>query len=530
MRKGVGMNSATQTGFVKCGFSATGCGRRRVSAAAMALLLGPLATLGGGLAQYWAFDDGSGATATNKVTGGNAGTLVNFSGGGWDTDVPSSLAHSGGSLVFDYTGTNYVNCGHVGLASTGGVDSVTVSLWMKPDYVVTDMRLWDPLRAALKAPHPLGIIRFATSGGSFALQGFHPAANAWTNVSYYGAVATNQWQHVGVTWKNKKLVTYINGNLVGGCAATVFEFDRDSFGDTIGFGLGAKYFTYGTSYDGKMDDVSLWDEALSPERIRALAAGASPLSLPAASPLRAPPRPLAEYRFDGNALDARGHYDASAVNGASFTNGTGNTPFDSAGNMALRLDGANDEVTLPNVAALRPGTKAWTVALWFKAAAADQMGILIANRKNGSPYTQVSIGVGGSAVGTVGAGRQIHTFLIGNLSYQVGRWESVTSENYADGNWHHAAMVREGNALSPILYVDGEAAPITVLNRSGALLDVDSADPWRIGSNGTAGNYFAGLLDEAALWDTALTGEEVAWLAKNSLAAIPLRGTLLRVQ
>ena len=101
----------------------------RVVTGVAAVLLG-VRLAHGGLVQYWTFDDVSGATAANAAPGGNAGTLVNFTGSGWNTDVPAPLAHSSGSLAFSSAETNYVNGGALGLYATGTVGEVTLSFWI----------------------------------------------------------------------------------------------------------------------------------------------------------------------------------------------------------------------------------------------------------------------------------------------------------------------------------------------------------------------------------------------------------------
>jgi len=109
-------------------------------------------------------------------------------------------------------------------------------------------------------------------------------------------------------------------------------------------------------------------------------------------------------------------------------------------------------------------------------------------------------------------------------------WESVTTTDYADGNWHHVALVcHANNQFRPILYLDGELTKAITLKTTVSVLDVESLEPWRIGSNGI-GNCFAGSIDEVGLWDGALSSEQVAWLAQHSLSSISPRGTLIRLQ
>jgi len=483
---------------------------------------------------YWALDDGTGSIATNSVPGGNSGTLVNFAGAGWDTDVPAALSgRSSGSLMFSSANTNYVNGSYLGISSTGGVDGATVACWLKPGVIVTDMRLWGQLRQTASTPHPVGAVAIKKeANGSGTLQAFHVTSNIWWNITPAGALRTNEWQHLAFAWNGNRLVAYLNGNPAGGMDVK-FEFARDVSGYVMRFGLGAKYQTsassYGYTYDGKMDDVAVWDETLSPERIRQLATGLSPLSIAADKEPEQPEHPLAAYRLDGNAQDSGGRYSGTLAGGPAFVSGAGNTPFGYAGDAALQFDGVNDSMTVPDVAALRPGTNAWTLALWFKADNTNRLGTLIAKRKNAQPYTQMSLMVGGSGTGSVGSGKQIHTFMIGAQT-STDRWEVTSFGEFADGNWHHVALVRGAGDWRPVLYVDGHVTPMLINTDTGARPhNINCTEPWCLGFDGNS-NRFTGLIDEVAIWNAALSSENIAWLASNSLASIPAKGTMILVR
>lgn len=474
----------------------------------------------------WALDDGAGLFATNSVLGGSTAALVNAGGAAWDTDVPEALVgRSSGSLRFNTASNTYLNGGYLGISSTGGVDGVTLSVWLKPT-AVGDARLFSTLRKTAVTPNPSGNVRLATNAlGKVILQ---VATNTvWLSLTPAGAIQTNEWQHLSLVWRANYVEAFVNGERVGWVIAN-FEFDRDSNGDSVGFGIGAKYLsTYGQTFDGKLDDLAVWNWTLSASQIGALATGVSPLAVSlAVSPLR-PEKPLVQYRLDGDATALPRLYDGAVVNGATFANSAGDTPFTLAGNKALSLDGVNDEVTLPNLDALRPGTNAWTVSLWFKASASDQRGAILANRLSVYPYTQIGIYCGGATLGNIGTGRRIHYVVLGGA---VGAWEAVSSTDYADGAWHHVALVCESNYYPPILHIDGSVVPVSVLRSPTGPTDINSANPWRIGSAGLSGYYFSGMVDEVAMWNAALPVEQVAWLANNSLTTIPPRGTLIRIQ
>ena len=157
--------------------------------------------------QFWSLDDAAGATASNAVPGGNAGTLVNISAG-WDSDVPAALTHSTGSLVFGTNGSQYVNGGYIGIAADGRAKSATVSVWLKPASLTQDMRLWGQLRSISTAPHPLGAISLRNDGFGWALCGFYPLLDKWVPVLPLNLYKTNEWQHLCFVWQNNQVLTY----------------------------------------------------------------------------------------------------------------------------------------------------------------------------------------------------------------------------------------------------------------------------------------------------------------------------------
>lgn len=465
--------------------------------------------------QFWPLDDGAGTTATNAVPGGNAGTLVNISNG-WDSDFPAALTHSTGSLAFGTNGAQYVNGGYIGIAADGRAKSATISVWLKPASLTQDMRLWGQLRSTSAAPHPLGAISLRNDGFGWALCGFHNAYS-WVPVLPFGRYTTNEWQHLCFVWQNNQVVTYYNGNPAGGMDH-IFEFDREPSGQTMSLGIGARYLnSYGKAYDGKMDDFAVWDGALTAERVRQLSSGVSPLAITPQGNIVQPGPPLASYRMDGDVMDASGNYHGSAAGDATFTDGSGDTPFAYAGNKALQLDGDGDRVSIADTASLRPGTKAWTLSLWFKTSNTNQTAALIGKRNPNTPFTQMGLWMAGTGTGNTGPGQRLHTFVIGT---EAARWEAHSSREYADGKWHHVALVRQAGNWSPVLYIDGVATAININHDAGTRPhDVNCTEPWYIGDVGS-GSYFEGLIDEVAMWDSALSSEQVAWLAHNSLASM----------
>lgn len=84
--------------------------------------------------------------------------------------------------------------------------------------------------------------------------------------------------------------------------------------------------------------------------------------------------------------------------------------------------------------------------------------------------------------------------------------------SFADDQWHHVAITRDGTGIT--LYVDGVVAadaPVTGSVSVGARTGI------RIGARTDGVNYpMVGVVDEAWLFDTALTADQVADLAQRN--------------
>jgi hypothetical protein len=166
------------------------------------------------------------------------------------------------------------------------------------------------------------------------------------------------------------------------------------------------------------------------------------------------------------------------------------------GDTAVRFDGSGGNV-YSWFRSTNPQT--FSVEAWFKTTT-TRGGKLVGygNRQTGSSNNY---------------DRHIYMTNAGRLVFGVynGRTETVTSPgSYNDGNWHH--VVATLGATGMVLYVDG--APVGANPNTGA----ENYDGyWRVGGDNLNGwptrptsNYFAGTIDEVAVYGTALSAAQVA--------------------
>lgn len=165
---------------------------------------------------------------------------------------------------------------------------------------------------------------------------------------------------------------------------------------------------------------------------------------------------------------------------------------DGAVGNAFAFDGSNDEIVVSSNSSLNP-TGAVTVAAWVKPSADISSG-----------YDNKGV-AGKWNAGEGGAQYVLWTGVGGNLDYtfsvKTANGRADASATISDSEWHHIAGVFDGTAS---LYVDG--VETTGSSATGDI--VTSSVPFKVGNYAT-GKHFAGMIDEARVYDRALSDAEI---------------------
>jgi hypothetical protein len=226
-------------------------------------------------------------------------------------------------------------------------------------------------------------------------------------------------------------------------------------------------------FSGDVDDVAVYDRALSDAEIRGLLAGP------------AHPNRVVSYGFNGTAADdGPGGHDGTLVGGAYTTDRFG------LPNAALRLDGS-DYVRVADHPDLRL-TGGLTLTAWIRERAPSAFAKIISRRAgnyyyflgvdNGRPYGGIGDG-GGSPV-------------------------AVTPKSIAmiPNQWHFVAFVYDDAADSMRIYFDGSLDETAVAVSLPLLPGVDLT----IGAdNEGSQHFFTGSIDGVAIYDQALTVDQI---------------------
>ncbi|NLF73929.1 MAG: hypothetical protein GX575_33385, partial [Candidatus Anammoximicrobium sp.] len=184
---------------------------------------------------------------------------------------------------------------------------------------------------------------------------------------------------------------------------------------------------------------------------------------------------------------------------------------------AASFDGVDDAISLP--AAIVDGLSDLSVEFWLQTTKAGGQTFL--SGANAGNANEILIYASSSSAFEVYTGESNSTKL---------GW---TTPTIADNVWHHVAVVRDATAANVTLYVDGisrgtQAAPLSALDVDPGGLFVGQ-DQNAVGGSFDPNEAFRGTLDEFAIFDTALSAEQVLAHYHARYAADPAPPTIVQV-
>jgi hypothetical protein len=176
--------------------------------------------------------------------------------------------------------------------------------------------------------------------------------------------------------------------------------------------------------------------------------------------------------------------DATATNAGSYLGGytlgqQGALTRDT--DTAVRFDGVSGEMTVGGASLSSSGS----IEGWFKWESGTSLLRDDTTFSNGGWILAYDSG------GTV-------KYRVAGQTFSTGR----TTSSFRDGRWHHIVVTKSGPAVA--FYLDGQL----VHSGTGAS-DTASTGPWHLMRNGAYTNYTAGLADELAVYNVALSATTV---------------------
>lgn len=194
----------------------------------------------------WLFDEGDGDIAADSSGNGNDGTLL--SNPEWvDGKFGSALEFNGSNTSVDCGDTESMNI------PTGG--SVTMCAWVYP--TVGSVAAWQGIMAKRTGSYSYGI-NLVT--GNFQI--YTTGASGIAGFAY--DLPVEEWVHIAAVMSKDPTELYVNGELFGtkGAGGGVIEAAN-------GLRIGASG-TIGEVFNGIIDDVGIFNEALSEDDIKDL--------------------------------------------------------------------------------------------------------------------------------------------------------------------------------------------------------------------------------------------------------------------
>jgi len=224
-----------------------------------------------GLIGHWQFDEGSGNTTADSSGNGHHGTIsgATWTGPGWDS--------TGYCLDFDGQGSDRVSVGSFDVAG----NAISIACWFKADNLDTpgnDPRMISKAIAGSNQDHWFMVsssrvgdekrlrFRLKTDGDTGELK-----------AGPGGTIETDVWTHVAATWDGETMRIHKNGVEVGSLA----KGGTLSTDSTVKVAIGNQPADTGDRpFDGLIDDVRIYDQALSQEEIMWLAGRTKPFDKP----------------------------------------------------------------------------------------------------------------------------------------------------------------------------------------------------------------------------------------------------------
>ena len=351
-------------------------------------------------------------------------------------------------------------------------------------------------------PGYVPVVHLGTDGRLRSSLFWHGSAGARLASPAGQSYNDGNWHHVAVTYVAGVETLYIDGAQVAQqtISQAGYATDYDYFigvGQTSLWeaGNGGWHF-----FRGRLDEAVFFQRALTPTEVAQHFAQGNPPPVNSA--------PIATYRFDEasgiTAIDASGNGNSGMyVNGPAL-----GQPGALPAGTAVSLNGTNQYVALPDAPF---GTYGGPLSFetWFNAPAGAS-GTILSQLGGGTT-------VGGAA--TRGYVPVVHLGVDGRLRSSLfwhgsatQRLTSPVGAVFNDGNWHHVAVTYAAGVET--LYIDGVQVGQQTINQVAYAADYDYylgvgfTDLWAAGNGGW--HYFRGRLDEASLYQRALTASEVA--------------------
>ena len=477
-----------------------------------------------GLVGYWTFDGAdtpwtSTTAATTLDTSGqnNTGTLTNMS-----QSTSPTIGKIGQGLNFD--GSNdYVNVG----TSLDFTSPFTMTAWIKPKTVSTGVSVYDGDNiihkggAASDPPYNKQLTLFGTNElGWFS----ETASTNYVVITTGDAIIVNTWQLVTAVYNGTNMTLYVNGIAKGGPTA----IEAPSAGSENVY-LGGQTGGLGTSFDGTIDDVRIYNRALSIAEVEDLYRMGTATVNASTNALNTSGL-VGQWSFDGKqtvwtsstaatTLDTSGQGNTGTL--TNMSQSTSVTPGKIG--QALTFDGTDDFVNMGNVNSFER-TDQFSYGGWVYWTSDVAGGILAKmDASGGTPtYRGYDVILVNSADAVSPNSAKVHMI----NTWSTNAMAVLTPTNSMSRNvWKHVFVTYDGSSnVSGIkIYINGVSQTLTTQFNALSATIVNTVN-LRIGGRdsgvSTVNAPFPGRIDDVRVYNRVLSTAEIADLYTMGTATV----------
>ena len=321
-------------------------------------------------------------------------------------------------------------------------------------------------------------------------------------------VSANKWYHI--VWSvDRDSTTNI---YIDGLRQTLDVNTKDDGANTLDYGVtaligGFNHSSPSSLFDGSMSGFKYFKgTALTQDQVRELYTKPE-LTLPTGIASSALKLDMPMQEGSGTAiLDGSGNQNHGTGSGITWATGQEygfQHPLVRSNNPMV-FDGSNDYVdTGASPRALVGSSSAFTVSAWINAQDDDNDYI----------------------VGAMESGAERFYFRVFDVSgtgyIRWGYGSSASSDTDAPislNQWHHVVWTYDNTNAK--VYVDGSLKNTTSLSGQ-AITNTDNLYIGALNNNGSSVNYWKGFINDVAIWDSALTANEITALYNSGLPLLP---------